>query len=193
MADGTRPAADARSAGSSIRRLARAAAGEPSDVVWGDAYRITADGVTAARGMISQNAIVDACGNPLFVNNTDYSVRARLQRTTGLTAGTLRINAFSPTAGQIGAGLAVTVAQATTAYQEFTAQLFGPQTSLPTDLTLRVYADGMPAPSGESFLVDNIEIFLTNARAESVARARVRHRRAGGVRRRHRHHEHRGK
>src|ERR1700691_1678670 len=29
-----------------------------------------------------------------------------------------------------------------------------PQTSLPADLVLHVYADGVPAPSGESFLVD---------------------------------------
>jgi hypothetical protein len=48
---------------------------EPSDVVWGDAYRITADGVTAARGMIAQNAITDVDGDPLFANNTDYSDR----------------------------------------------------------------------------------------------------------------------
>ena len=140
---------------------------EPSDVVWGDAYRITADGVTAARGVISQNAIVDASGNPLLLNNTDYSVRARLKRSTGLTAGTLRINAFSPTGGQIGVGLAVNATSLGSTYQEFSARLFGPQTSLPTDLTLRVYADGVPAPSGESFLVDNIEIFLTNAAQNS--------------------------
>jgi len=136
---------------------------EPSDVVWGDAYRITADGVTVARGVISQNAITDASGDPLFVVNTDYSVRARVKRSAGLTAGTFRINAFSPTAGQLGAGLAVTYAQATTSYQEFIADLFTPQSSLPSDLELRVYADGTPAPSGESFLVDNIEIFPTNA------------------------------
>lgn len=136
---------------------------EPNDVVWGDAYRITADGVTASRGLISQNAITDVNGNPLFVANTDYSVRARVKRSSGLTAGTLRINAFSPTAGQLGPGLAVAASQATTSYQEFTADLFAPQTSLPIDLTLRVYADGLPAPSGESFLVDNIEVFLTNA------------------------------
>jgi len=136
---------------------------EPNDVVWGDAYRITADGVTVGRGMIEQNAIADAAGDPLFVANTDYSVRARVKRSAGLAAGTLRINAFSPTAGQLGTGLAVTYAQATTSYQEFIADLFAPQTSLPSDLTLRVYADGTPAPSGESFLVDNIQVFPTNA------------------------------
>jgi hypothetical protein len=132
-------------------------------VIWGDAYGIVADGATLTRGMIEQNAITDASGNPLLVKNTDYSVRARVVRSSGLTAGTLRINAFSPSMGQLGAGLAVTAVQATTTYQEFSADLFAPQTSLPSDLTLRVYADGTPAPSGESFTVDNIEVFLTNA------------------------------
>jgi hypothetical protein len=136
---------------------------ESSDVIWGDAYRITADGVTVARGMISQSAIADAAGNALCVNNTGYSVRARVKRTNNLSAGTLRINAYSPSIGQIGIGLAINTVQATTGYQEFTAQLLAPQTSLPADLTLRVYADGTPEPSSEAFLVDNIEVFLTNA------------------------------
>ena len=145
---------------------------QASDAVWGDSYEITADGVTAARGYIFQNAIVDASGNPLMVKNTDYSVRARVKRTSNLKAGVLRINAFSSTAGQLGPGLAVTVTQATTGYQEFIADLFTPQTSLPSDLTLRVYADGTPAPSGEAFLVDNIEVFETNAaRNPSLVRA----------------------
>ncbi len=145
---------------------------QAADVVWGDAYQITADGVTASRGYIFQNAIVDASGNPLFVNNTDYSVRARVQRTSGLNSGTLRINAYSPTAGPLGTGLAVSISQATTGFQEFTADLFTPQTSLPSDLTLRVYADGVPGPSGEAFIVDNIEVFETNAaRNPSLVRA----------------------
>src|SRR5271170_1737061 len=117
--------------------------------------------------MIEQSAITDVNGDPLFANNTDYSVRARIKRSAGLSAGTLRINAYSPTHGQLGAGLAVTFTQATTTYQEFIADLLAPQTSLPADLTLRVYADGVPAPSGESFLVDNIEVFLTNAAQNS--------------------------
>ncbi len=136
---------------------------EPSDVVWGDAYRITADGVTGGRGYIFQGAITDVDGDPLFVTNTDYSLRARVKRSAGLSAGTLRVNAFSPTMGQLGTGLAITPSQATTGYQEFTVDLFGPQASLPSDLRLRVYADGTPGPSGESFLIDNIEVFPTNA------------------------------
>jgi hypothetical protein len=145
---------------------------EPSFVVWGDAFRIVADGVTVERGYISQNAITDAAGNPLLANNTDYSVRARVARSANLNAGTLRVNAFSPTLGQIGQGIAVTAAQAGTGYFEFTADLFAPQTSLPSDLTLRVYADGVPGPSGESFYVDNIEIYPTNA-AQNASLVRV--------------------
>ena len=131
--------------------------------VWGDAFRITADGVTIDRGYISQGATTDVNGDPLLVNNTDYSVRARIARSANLTVGTIHVNAYSPTAGQVGVGLAVTALQATTAYVEFSARLFAPQASLPTDLTLRVYADGTPGPSGESFLIDNIEVYETNA------------------------------
>jgi hypothetical protein len=136
---------------------------ESTQVIWGDAYRMTADGVAIVRGLLTQNALTDAAGNPLLVKNTDYSVRARVKRSSGLTAGTFRINAFSPSLGLIGSGLAVTTLQATSAYQEFTADLFPPQASLPSDLVLRVYADGLPAPAGEYFLVDCIEIFATNA------------------------------
>ena len=106
--------------------------------------------------------------NPLFTNNTDYSVRVRVSsEAAGLSAGTLRINAYSPTADQLGTGLGVGFTQASTTYQEFSAALLAPQVSLPSDLTLRSYADGVPAPSGESFLVDNIEIFPTNAAQNS--------------------------
>jgi len=135
---------------------------ESSDVVWGDAYRITADGVSAARGYISQGAIADSAGNPLISTNTDYSVRARIKRSANLSAGTLQINLFSPTMSQVGLGLSVTAAQATTDYQEFTSELCPPQASLPPDLTLRVYAGGLPTPAGESFLIDNIEVFATD-------------------------------
>jgi hypothetical protein len=145
---------------------------QSGQVVWGDAYQITADGATFTRGLISQNAVTDASGNPLLVKNTDYSVRAYIACTSNLTAGTLRINAYSPTLGQIGTGLAVTHLQATASYQEFTADLFPPQTSIPSDLVLRVYADGTPAPSGGYFLVDNIEVFETNSEQDaSLVRA----------------------
>ncbi|HEX4076025.1 MAG TPA: hypothetical protein VHX49_11550, partial [Candidatus Acidoferrales bacterium] len=135
---------------------------ESSDVIWGDAYRIMADGVSISRGYISQGAAADSSGNPLIVPNTDFSVRARVKRSANLSAGTLHVNLFSPTMSQIGLGLSVTAGQATTDYQEFIAELCPPQGSVPSDITLRAYADGIPAPSGESFLIDNIEVFPTN-------------------------------
>ena len=163
MAGGTRRAAAARWVGSWTRPSEPAPRASPPTQCGATRLRITADGVTAERGYISQGAITDVNGNPLLLNNTDYSVRVRIARSGGLTAGTLRVNAFSPTAGQIATGIAVAATQLTTAYAEFTADLFAPQPALPADLTLRVYADGIPAPSGESFYVDCIEVFPTNA------------------------------
>ncbi len=146
---------------------------ESSDVVWGDAYRITADGSTISRGVIQQTALTDTDGNPLLRTNTDYSVRARVKRTANLTQGTFRINFFSVSSGFFGTGMAVGALSTSATYQEFTAQLMPSQTApLPSDLMLQVYADGIPAPNGESFLVDNIEIFETNAAQNpSVIRA----------------------
>jgi len=140
---------------------------ESSDVIWGDAYRITGDGATLIRGLISQSAATDTGGDQLCVKGTDYSVRARVKRSGGLTAGTLHINAFSPTMGLIGTGISVAASAATTGYQEFIADLFPPQVLLPADLVLRVYADGTPGPGGESFLVDCIEVFPTAAAQNS--------------------------
>lgn len=146
---------------------------ESSDVVWGDAYRITADGSTISRGVIQQTALTDTNGNALLQSNTDYSVRARVKRTANLTQGTFRINCFSVSKGFFGTGMAVGALSASATYQEFTAQLMPSQIGpLPSDLMLQVYADGIPAPNGESFLVDNIEIFETNAaQSPSVIRA----------------------
>jgi len=140
---------------------------ESSDVIWGDAYRITGDGATLIRGLISQSAATNTAGDPLCVKGVDYSVRARVKHSGGLTAGTLHINAFSPSMGLIGSGLSVAASAATTGHQEFIADLFPPQVLLPSDLVLRVYADGTPGPSGESFLVDCIEVFPTAAAQNS--------------------------
>ncbi|HEV2183426.1 MAG TPA: hypothetical protein VGR39_07055, partial [Candidatus Acidoferrales bacterium] len=146
---------------------------ESSDVVWGDAYKITADGSTISRGVIQQTALTDTDGNPLLQTNTDYSVRARVKRTANLTQGTFRINCFSVSKGFFGTGMAVGALGASATYQEFMAELMPSQIGpLPSDLMLQVYADGTPAPNGEAFLVDNIEIFETNAaQSPSVIRA----------------------
>ena len=146
---------------------------ESSDVVWGDVYKITADGSTISRGVIQQTALTDTDGNALLQSNTDYSVRARVKRTANLTQGTFRINCFSVSRGFFGTGMAVGALSASATYREFSAELMPSQIGpLPSDLMLQVYADGTPAPNGEAFLVDNIEIFATNAAQNpSVIRA----------------------
>ncbi len=161
------PAVNGRPLGWSLDGFFGGGAGrESANVVWGDAFRITADGSGIMRGLITQSAVLDVDGNPLCQNNVGYSVRVRLAQSGNLTQGTLRINAQSVSEGPVGTGLAVAAIDLTTEYQEFTAQLFGPQTSLPIDLMLHVYADDTPSPSGEAFLVDNIEIFPTNTPLE---------------------------
>jgi hypothetical protein len=142
--------------------LGAGAGRESANVVWGDAFRITGDGSSLVRGMIEQGAAFDVNGNPLCVKNVAYSVRARVAQTGNLTQGTLRINAYSASAGQVGTGLSVNALQATSTYQEFTAALFGPQASIPADLVLRLYGDTTVSPSGAAFIVDNIEVFPTN-------------------------------
>jgi hypothetical protein len=134
---------------------------EGADVAWGDAYRIVADGATSTRGLITQSAVQDYLLAPRIAANTDYSVRARVKRSAGLAQGALHIQLYSVSGGISTAGLSVSAATATTTWAEYIAELTPPLAAIPTDLVLRVYADGTPGPGGESFLVDNIEIFPT--------------------------------
>ena len=148
---------------------------ETSLVVWGNAYKIVADGATATRGLIYQSAVKDYNGVPLISPNTDYSVRARISKGGGLTQGILHVHLFSVSASINTTGLQVTAAQAGAAYAEFTAQLTPPLTTVPSDLLLRIFADGTPAPAGGFFVVDNIEIYPTGqpANASLVRASRV--------------------
>lgn len=145
---------------------------EVSQVAWGDAYRITGDGTTATRGKIAQPAVADANAVALISPNAEYSVRARVMA-AGLSQGTLHINLASAAQNFVTQGLAVTASQAPTGgYAEFVGQLTAPLASIPSDLALRIYADGTPT-SGGYFLVDNIEIYETalGEAAGSVLRA----------------------
>ena len=113
-------------------------------------------------------------------NNTDYSVRARVKRSTQPHRRHSCASMLSvPPPGKS--------ARASPSPSRSHHRLSGIHRAafrrrklrFPSDLTLRVYADGIPAPSGESFLVDNIEIFLTNAAQNSSLVRASRHRRAG--------------
>ncbi len=133
---------------------------EENFVVWGAAYSIVGNGTTPTRGLMAQGAVNDALGAPLIQANTDYTVRARCARNTLLTQGALHIHLFSTIGGINTTGLQLTAAQLTTSYVEYTAQLTAPLATIPSDLVLRVYADGTPNQNGQ-FYIDAIEIFPT--------------------------------
>ena len=134
---------------------------EQSFVVWGSAYSIVGNGSTPTRGLMTQSAVADSLGTPLIQANTDYTVRARCACNALLTTGTLHIHLFSASGGINTTGLQLTASQLTQSYVEYTAQLTAPLASIPSDLQLRVYADGAPNLNGQ-FYVDAIEIFPTN-------------------------------
>jgi len=132
--------------------------------LWGGSYVIFGDGATATRGLLTQSAVADATGLPRIAPNIGYSVRARVGPLPPLTQGTLQIHLFSSSAGINTTGLVVTTAQVNAlpdnTVGEFSDVLTAPLVSIPSDLVLRVYADGTPN-SGGGFIVDNIEIFPT--------------------------------
>lgn len=133
---------------------------EQSFTVWGAAYSIVGNGTTATRGLITQSAAKDSLGAQRLQPNTDYTIRARVAINSTLTQGTLHVHIFSASAGINTAGLQLTAGQLSTNYAEFSAQLTAPLTTIPSDLMLRIYADGTPTLNGQ-FYIDCIEITPT--------------------------------
>jgi len=133
---------------------------EENFVVWGAAYSIVGNGSTATRGLITQVAVQDSLGTPLIQAGTDYTVRARCARNVSLTQGTLHVHLYSGSGGINTTGLQLTAAQLTTNYVEYTAELTAPLVAIPSDLVLRIFADGTPNQNGQ-FYIDGIEIFPT--------------------------------
>src|SRR5882724_8413272 len=133
---------------------------EESFVVWGTACSIVGNGSTATRGLMTQSAVQDALGAQRIQAGKDYTVRARCARNTTLVQGTLHVHLFSASGGINTAGLQLTAAQLTANYVEYSARLTAPLTTIPSDLVLRVYADGTPNSNGQ-FYVDAIEIYPT--------------------------------
>src|SRR6266850_1101759 len=133
---------------------------EQNFAVWGAAYSIVGNGTTPTRGLMTQSAVQDALGAPRIKANTDYTVRARCARNATLSQGTLHLHLYCASGAINTTGLQLTAAQLTTSYVEYTAQLTAPLTAIPSDLLLRIYADGTPNQNGQ-FYVDSIEIFPT--------------------------------
>jgi hypothetical protein len=134
---------------------------EQNFVVWGGAYSIVGNGATATRGLITQGAVQDSLGAPLIQVNTDYTVRARCAINAPLTQGTLHVHLFSASGAINTTGLQLTAAQLTTSYVEYSAQLTAPLPNIPSDLVLRIFADGTPTLNGQ-FYIDSIEISPTS-------------------------------
>jgi hypothetical protein len=147
---------------------------EENFALWGAAYSIVGNGSTPTRGLMTQGAVQDSLGAQRIVANTDYTVRAHCAANSTLTQGTLHVHLFSQSAGINTAGLQLTAAQLTTSYVEYSADLTAPLTTIPSDLVLRVYADGTPNTGGQ-FYIDCIEIFptLTPVNASLVRASRV--------------------
>jgi hypothetical protein len=133
---------------------------EQTNVIFGCAYAVVGNGLTATRGMITQSAVQDYLGVPRLQAGVGYSIRARVARNSTLAQGTLHIHLFSATGGINTTGITVTAAQANVSYHEYTAVLTAPLTSIPSDLVLRIYADGTPTNNGR-FFIDCIEIYPT--------------------------------
>src|SRR5579863_1408379 len=134
---------------------------EENSVVCGAAYSIVGNGSTPTRGLMTQSAVQDSLGVQRIQTNTDYTIRAHCARNSTLSQGTLHVHLFSQSGGINTTGLQLSAAQLTTSYVEYSAELTTPLSTIPSDLVLRVYADGTPNVSGQ-FYIDSIEIFPTS-------------------------------
>ena len=132
---------------------------ETADSITGHAYKITGDG-TVFPGLISQPANVDQYNTlPMIEAGRAYRVKARLKRSAGMVAGSMHVDLQSTSGGIDTVGLSVAAGSISdTSYTEFEFELTASLTTIPTDLRLRVFADGTPT-STEFFLIDEIEIW----------------------------------
>jgi hypothetical protein len=165
---------------------------ESSDVIWGDAYRITANGTTASRGMIEQYATVDAAGNPLCVNNTDYSVRAhQAQREShGGHAANRRLQSHGRSGGRRHERQRDAGHHGLSRVHRRTFPSAGIAAARFVAPRLRGWISG----AFGRVVPDRLHRdFSHECVAESFARARLRHGPARSIRRRDRHHEYRRK
>lgn len=132
---------------------------ETADSIAGDAYKITGDG-SATLGLIFQSAAADQYNAlPLIEAGRAYRVKARMKRSAGMVAGNVRIDLFSSSGSIDTVGLGVLAgSMSDTSYIEFEGELTPAQATIPTDLQLRVFAEGTPT-AAEFFLIDEIEIW----------------------------------
>jgi hypothetical protein len=133
---------------------------EFTNVVWGDAYRITGNGVAATRGLISQAAFQDYLGVRILGDNTLYSGRIRLMKGGGITQGQLWVQVWSNTFGQLGAFNVDVSLISASIFTEFILPLLPNANSLLADTSLRIFLAGTPT-NGGYVIADCLQVFPT--------------------------------
>lgn len=127
----------------------------------GDAWRITGDGATATRG-----EILNASIQPLLAVNTPYSASFRIKADSSLAAGNLVVSFYSPSSGQEYPISTPFTQLAGQGWTEIVGQFTLGLASVPSDLALRVYANGTPT-AGARIWIDQIYIYASNAKYET--------------------------
>lgn len=122
----------------------------------GDAWRMTADGVTSAVGHINNSSIA-----ALLDVNIPYSVSIRARGDANFTAGFITLKLSSASLGTLGT-FRVLASSLTTAWKSYSGSISLGLASVPSDLVLQVRLDGTPVPANNRAWVDHISFFPTN-------------------------------
>jgi len=132
--------------------------------IFGFSYRISnqTGSTQGTYGLITQSAYQDAYKVPIILPNTAYSIRVRAEASAAIASGNLVIDLFSPSTGIQYGNFTLPLASLTTSMGLYAGTLMTQQfqTSVPTDLQLRVYVTNIP--NGATLLVDRLEPFPTN-------------------------------
>src|SRR5689334_18872931 len=146
---------------------------DSTNIIFGDAYRITGDGATAIRGMITQGAYRDWLGTAILGAITGgYGIRVNAIKDGSITQGNLVIEIFSASQ-PLSLTLSIPVASiSSTSMTQLTGTLTTGLTpvELTQDLLIRVYMNGTPT-NGGWVTIDELEVYpLLNPVNDTVVR-----------------------
>lgn len=124
---------------------------EDTDVIAGNALKMTGDGATATKPSLTQAYFLD---KSLIVPGKSYRCRAWVKRSSGLLAGRIRFYVDGITA----VGLSVTATQASTTYQLFDAEFIAPADAITSAQLVYLLCD-QTVTNNEYFLIDEIMVY----------------------------------
>ena len=129
--------------------------------VWLDAYQIAGNGLATPAGMIEQSAYQNYLGNALLNPSTSYSVRVTGKQPSP-SAGILRIDLYSPTAGQVAILFAqgVGALDGSAGFGTIMSNGVALPAQIPADTLLRIYAVNLEV--GKTITLDRVEIYPTS-------------------------------